>query len=109
MVTALAEPASTTGLAARTGIPVSTVSEHLERRDGQWLSAACHNGPVLALWQLALPCNQQRPCVPAQGPDVAGPGVRALPSNGVKPLAEVGLDQRQLHRGFTAGGPRGGS
>ena len=29
MLTALAAPASTTGLAARTGIPVSSVSEHL--------------------------------------------------------------------------------
>jgi DNA-binding transcriptional ArsR family regulator len=29
LLTALAEPASTTGLAARTGIPVSSVSEHL--------------------------------------------------------------------------------
>jgi DNA-binding IclR family transcriptional regulator len=29
LLTALAAPASTTGLAARTGIPVSSVSEHL--------------------------------------------------------------------------------
>ena len=47
LLTALADPASTTGLAARTGVPVSSVSEHLAVLRGAGLVATTRTGRSL--------------------------------------------------------------
>jgi DNA-binding transcriptional ArsR family regulator len=47
LLTALAEPASTTGLAARTGIPVSSVSEHLAALRASGLVSTTRTGRFL--------------------------------------------------------------
>jgi DNA-binding IclR family transcriptional regulator len=54
MLTALAEPASTTGLAARTGIPVSSVSEHLAILRAAGLVSATRTGRYLVHQRTAL-------------------------------------------------------
>jgi len=54
MLTALAEPASTTGLAARTGIPVSGVSEHLAILRAAGLVSATRTGGYLVHQRTAL-------------------------------------------------------
>jgi DNA-binding transcriptional ArsR family regulator len=47
VLTALAAPASTTGLAARTGIPVSSVSEHLSVLRANGLVSTTRTGRFL--------------------------------------------------------------
>jgi DNA-binding transcriptional ArsR family regulator len=47
LLTALAAPASTTGLAARTGIPVSSVSEHLSVLRANGLVSTTRTGRFL--------------------------------------------------------------
>jgi DNA-binding transcriptional ArsR family regulator len=54
LLTALAEPASTTGLAARTGIPVSSVSEHLATLRGNGLVSTTRTGRFLVHQRTAL-------------------------------------------------------
>ena len=54
LLTALAEPASTTGLAARTGIPVSSVSEHLAILRAAGLVSTTRTGRYLMHQQTAL-------------------------------------------------------
>jgi DNA-binding transcriptional ArsR family regulator len=54
LLTALAEPASTTGLAARTGIPVSSVSEHLAVLRATGLVATVRTGRFLVHQRTAL-------------------------------------------------------
>jgi DNA-binding IclR family transcriptional regulator len=54
LLTALAEPASTTGLAARTGIPVSSVSEHLAILRGAGLVSTTRTGRYLVHQRTAL-------------------------------------------------------
>jgi DNA-binding transcriptional ArsR family regulator len=54
LLAALAEPASTTGLAARTGIPVSSVSEHLSVLRATGLVATTRTGRFLVHQRTAL-------------------------------------------------------
>jgi hypothetical protein len=54
LLTALAEPGSTTGLAARTGIPVSSVSEHLAVLRATGLVATVRTGRFLVHQRTAL-------------------------------------------------------
>ncbi|MFI6464438.1 DUF5937 family protein [Streptomyces sp. NPDC050528] len=54
LLTALAEPASTTGLAARTGIPVSSVSEHLSVLRASGLVSTTRTGRFLVHHRTAL-------------------------------------------------------
>jgi DNA-binding transcriptional ArsR family regulator len=54
LLAALAEPASTTGLAARTGIPVSSVSEHLSVLRASGLVATTRTGRFLVHQRTAL-------------------------------------------------------
>ena len=54
LLTALAEPASTTGLAARTSIPVSSVSEHLAILRGAGLVSTTRTGRYLVHQRTAL-------------------------------------------------------
>jgi DNA-binding IclR family transcriptional regulator len=54
LLTALAEPASTTGLAARTGIPVSSVSEHLAILRAAALVSTTRTGRYLMHQRTAL-------------------------------------------------------
>ena len=54
LLTALAEPASTTGLAARTGIPVSSVSEHLAILRANGLVSTTRTGRYLIHQRTAL-------------------------------------------------------
>ncbi|MGH3250065.1 MAG: DUF5937 family protein [Trebonia sp.] len=54
LLTALAEPASTTGLAARTGIPVSSVSEHLGTLRANGLVSTTRTGRFLVHQRTAL-------------------------------------------------------
>ena len=54
LLSALAEPASTTGLAARTGIPVSSVSEHLAILRAAGLVATTRTGRFLVHQRTAL-------------------------------------------------------
>jgi DNA-binding transcriptional ArsR family regulator len=54
LLTALADPASTTGLAARTGVPVSSVSEHLAVLRATGLVATTRTGRYLTHQRTAL-------------------------------------------------------
>lgn len=54
LLTALAEPASTTGLAARTGVPVSSVSEHLAVLRSCGLVSTTRTGRLLLHQRTAL-------------------------------------------------------
>jgi DNA-binding transcriptional ArsR family regulator len=54
VLTALAAPASTTGLAARTGIPVSSVSEHLGALRANGLVSTTRTGRYLVHHRTAL-------------------------------------------------------
>jgi DNA-binding transcriptional ArsR family regulator len=54
LLTALAEPASTTGLAARAGIPVSSVSEHLAILRATGLVSTTRTGRFLIHQRTAL-------------------------------------------------------
>ena len=54
LLTALADPASTTGLAARTGVPVSSVSEHLAVLRATGLVATTRTGRFLTHQRTAL-------------------------------------------------------
>lgn len=54
LLTALADPASTTGLSARTGVPVSSVSEHLAVLRAAGLISARRAGRFLVHQQTAL-------------------------------------------------------
>ncbi len=54
LLTALTEPASTTGLAARTGIPVSSVSEHLSVLRANGLISSTRTGRFLLHQRTAL-------------------------------------------------------